>query len=69
MRKKRITIEDVARAAGVHASTVSRALNPGKQGLVTGAVAARVAATARRLGYTPDPVAAGLRTRRSATIG
>ncbi len=69
MRKKRITIEDVAREAGVHASTVSRALNPGKQRLVTGAVAARVAATARRLGYTPDPVAAGLRTRRSATIG
>ncbi|MGC1816140.1 MAG: LacI family DNA-binding transcriptional regulator, partial [Casimicrobiaceae bacterium] len=35
MRKKRITIEDVAREAGVHASTVSRALNPGKQRLVT----------------------------------
>ncbi|MGE5089190.1 MAG: LacI family DNA-binding transcriptional regulator [Candidatus Levyibacteriota bacterium] len=69
MRRKRITIEDVARAAGVHASTVSRALSPGKQGLVTGEVAARVAATARRLGYTPDPVAAGLRTRRSATVG
>ncbi|HSQ81315.1 MAG TPA: LacI family DNA-binding transcriptional regulator [Casimicrobiaceae bacterium] len=69
MRRKRITIEDVARAAGVHASTVSRALSPGKQALVTGAVAARVAATARRLGYTPDPVAAGLRTRRSATVG
>jgi LacI family transcriptional regulator len=69
MRKKRITIEDVAREAGVHASTVSRALNPGKRALVTGAVAARVAATAQRLGYTPDPVAAGLRTRRSATIG
>ena len=69
MRNKRITIEDVAREAGVHASTVSRALNPGKRALVTREVALRVAATARRLGYTPDPVAAGLRTRRSATIG
>ncbi|MDE2002185.1 MAG: LacI family DNA-binding transcriptional regulator [Betaproteobacteria bacterium] len=69
MRKKRITIEDVALEAGVHASTVSRALNPGKRALVSDVVAARVAATAQRLGYTPDPVAAGLRTRRSATIG
>jgi LacI family transcriptional regulator len=69
MRKKRVTIEDVARAAGVHASTVSRALSPSKRALVTGAVAARVSATARRLGYSHDQAAAGLRTRRSATVG
>ena len=65
----RVTIADVARAAGVHPSTVSRALNPGTRGLVTEAVAARVSEAADRLGWRPSAVAAGLRTRKSRTIG
>jgi LacI family transcriptional regulator len=69
MPTKRPTIQDVARAARVHPSTVSRVLNPRTRGLVSPPVAKRVEALARRLGYTPDPVAAGLRTRRSATVG
>jgi LacI family transcriptional regulator len=44
-------------------------LNARTRHLVSPAVAARVTSVARRLGYTPDPVAAGLRTRRSHTIG
>ncbi len=69
MDKKRTKIQDVARAAGVHSSTVSRVLNPRTRGLVSLAVAERVELLARKLGYSPDPVALGLRTRRSATIG
>jgi LacI family transcriptional regulator len=69
MHKKRIRIQDVARAAGVHPSTVSRVLNPRTRGLVSLAVAERVEALARKLGYSPDLAASGLRTRRSATIG
>lgn len=69
MPKKRTRIQDVARQAGVHPSTVSRVLNPRTRGLVSQAVAARIEALAHRLGYSPDPTAAGLRTRRSATIG
>ncbi len=53
----------------MHSSTVSRVLNPRTRGLVSPPVASRVEGIARRLGYTPDPVAAGLRTRRSATVG
>jgi LacI family transcriptional regulator len=59
----------VAQAAGVHPSTVSRALNPATQGMVTEEVAARVAAAAEQLGWRPSTLAAGLRTRRSRTIG
>lgn len=65
----RITIADVAREAGVHASTVSRALNPQTRGMVTEAVAQRVGEAAAMLGWRPSALAAGLRTRRSRTIG
>ena len=65
----RVTIADVARAAGVHPSTVSRALHPGTRGLVSQVVATRVAEAADRLGWRPSAVAAGLRTRKSRTIG
>ncbi len=67
--KKKTGIQALAAAAGVHPSTVSRALSPRTRGLVSEAVARRIESLARRLGYAPDPVAAGLRTRRSATIG
>jgi len=69
VKPKHAGIHDVARAVGVHPSTVSRVLNARTRHLVSPAVAARVAAAARQLGYTPNPVAAGLRTRRSHTIG
>jgi LacI family transcriptional regulator len=65
----RVTIADVAREAGVHASTVSRALNPATRGMVTEAVALRVEEVAARLGWRPSAIAAGLRTRKSRTIG
>ncbi|MGH8701498.1 MAG: LacI family DNA-binding transcriptional regulator [Burkholderiales bacterium] len=69
MANKRVTILDVAKAAGVHASTVSRALNSRTSGVLTDEVAERVRAAARALGYSPDAVAASLRTRRSSTVG
>ncbi len=64
----RATIGDVAREAGVHPSTVSRALNPATRSMLSEAVALRVADAAQRLGYRASALAAGLRTRRSRTI-
>lgn len=64
-----ITLQDVARVAGVHASTVSRALDPTKAALVNTATRERVQAVARELGYRHDIVAMGLRRRRTNTIG
>ena len=64
-----ITLRDVARVAGVHPGTVSRALNPETRGLVNERTAQRVLAAAKELGYRPNPIARGLRTNRSHTIG
>jgi LacI family transcriptional regulator len=64
-----ITLKDVAREAGVHVSTASRALNPGTRSVVNDETAGRVLAVAERLGYRPHPLARGLRTNQTLTIG
>jgi len=65
----RPTLIDVAKAADVHASTASRALNPETRGVVSDATVARVLAAAKELGYRPHPLARGLRTDRTLTVG
>lgn len=69
MTQARTTLRDVARQVGVHTSTVSRVLNPATRYKVSPAVAERVTEAARRLGYRPNPLAYGLRTNRSMTVG
>ena len=63
----RITIADVATAAGVSKTAVSFAFNnPEKLGQAT---LERVLGVAHNLGYTPHPGARALSLRRSGTIG
>src|SRR3954452_15948287 len=64
-----VTLRDVAAMAGVHPATASRALNEQTRDLVNGETAQRVLAAARELGYRPNPIARGLKTNRSYTIG
>jgi LacI family transcriptional regulator len=63
------TLADVARSAGVHPSTASRALNTRTRGKVSPTTVAAVLRAARRLGYQPNSVARGLKMRRTFTIG
>jgi LacI family transcriptional regulator, galactose operon repressor len=63
------TLRDVAEAAGVHAATASRALNPATRKLVKAETARRVINVAETLGYRPNPIARGLKTSKSGTIG
>lgn len=63
------TLRDVAEAAGVHAATASRALNPATRGLVNADTARRVMKVAETLGYRPNPIARGLKTSKSQTVG
>lgn len=69
MPRPRVTLRDVARRVGVHPSTVSRVLNPATRALITDDVARRVERAAAALGYRLNPIAYGLKTNRSRTIG
>ncbi len=53
----------------MHPATASRALNPALPGRITAETTRRVEEAARALGYSPDPTARSLRTRRSGVVG
>lgn len=64
---RRVNINDVAQAAGVHRSTVSRALTG--SGPVSPENRAKVQAAAKALNYHPDTLAGALKSRRKNTWG
>lgn len=63
------TLRTVALAAGVHPSTVSRALDPFHCDMVKSETRERVQRVAAEVGYSPDGVAVSLRLGRTNTIG
>lgn len=65
--RRRPTINDIARAAGVSKKTVSRVIN--NSPFVRGDTRERIQAAIAELGFEPDPQARGLAFRRSFLIG
>ena len=63
---QRVTIVDVAERVGVHAGTVSRALNRPEQ--VAPETRARVEAAVLELGFVPNRAARGLITGRTGNL-
>ncbi len=63
----RVSIKDIARAADVSHSTVSRALSDSP--LVSAETKARIQHLAREMGYSPDALARSLVMGRTQTIG
>lgn len=66
-RRKRVTLRDVAKEAGVSPTAVSFAYNAPHQ--LSPATRDRILATALELGYQPHPVARTLATGRTNTVG
>jgi DNA-binding LacI/PurR family transcriptional regulator len=62
-----VTLEEVARVAGVSRATVSRVVNGNPR--VAPDVRRSVERAVDRLGYIPNPAARSLATRRSQSIG
>jgi LacI family transcriptional regulator len=65
--RRRPTIQDLARAAGISPSTASRALSG--NGYVAAEVRARTLRVAEQIGYVPDDNARTLRNRTSRAVG
>jgi len=65
--KQRITLEDVARVAGVSTATVSRVLS--KPDVVSSSTRERVSSAVRQLDYQPDASARALASGRTHTVG
>jgi DNA-binding LacI/PurR family transcriptional regulator len=65
-----VTMRDVARATGVSQSTVSRVLSGAPTTVpIADQTRERVLASARELGYRPNPLARGLRGMRTMLLG
>lgn len=67
MENRRVTIYDIAERLGISPTTVSRALR-GHQGIAKATVK-KVKSVALEMGYSPNTLASGLRTRKSYNIG
>jgi LacI family transcriptional regulator len=64
---RRVTIEDVAQAAGVSRQTVSRAMNDKDE--ISQETKQRVMQAIQELGYRPNRLAQGMVTQRTYTVG
>ncbi len=64
--RRRPTMDDVARVAGVSRGTVSRALNGGRD--VSGSARSAIDRAVRKTGYVVNPHARSLATRRSKSV-
>ena len=67
MRRKAVTIKEVAKLAGVSTTTVSYVIN--KTGFLTEQTRAKVLKVINEIGYRPNIVARSLRSRKTGTVG
>ena len=66
---QKVTLKDIADRAGVHVSTVSRALDPSSAYRVNAQTVNEIRRLADEMGYRPDMIARGYRSGRTATFG
>lgn len=69
IKKTHSTLKQVAKAADVHVSTASRALNDSTRHLIGSEIANKIITIANDLGYRPNRMARALRTNKSNAIG
>jgi LacI family transcriptional regulator len=68
VRKKPVSLRDIAREVGVSVATVSYAVN-GRPGLMTQKTREKILDAVKRLDYQPNGLMRAVRTRRSGVVG
>ena len=69
MKKKQVTIKDIAKRLGISHSTVSRALSRNASSLVNEKTRKRVQKLAAEMDYSPNLMARAIVTRKTGTLG
>ena len=64
-----ITLKDIAATVGVSPSAVSLVINDRHEGRINAETAQRIRTAVREMGYIPNQLARGLKTKRTHTIG
>lgn len=69
VKKKKVSLKDIAREVGVSTATVSYVLSKGKESKVSPAVSEKVKRVAQELNYQPNQIAKSLKSGKTFTIG
>ncbi|MEO1012094.1 MAG: substrate-binding domain-containing protein [Bacteroidota bacterium] len=69
MKKRQVSLKDIAKEVGVSIATVSYVLSKGKDSRVSEAMSAKIREVAKRLNYQPNIIAQSLKSGTTNTIG
>ncbi|NHF58587.1 LacI family transcriptional regulator [Flavobacteriaceae bacterium TP-CH-4] len=69
MKKKQVSLKDIAKEVGVSIATVSYVLSKGKDSRVSDAMSEKIREVAKRLNYQPNIIAQSLKSGTTNTIG
>lgn len=69
MKKKPVSLKDIAQEVGVSIATVSYVLSKGKDSRVSKGMSEKIKKVAKRLNYQPNTIAQSLKSGRTNTIG
>ncbi|MDE2694836.1 MAG: LacI family DNA-binding transcriptional regulator, partial [Paracoccaceae bacterium] len=69
MRKKLFGMKDLAEFFGVSTSTISRALNPLQQHLISSDLVTKIKEKAKEVNFTINPHASSLKSSKTKMIG
>ncbi|WP_430908274.1 LacI family DNA-binding transcriptional regulator [Maribacter sp. 2-571] len=69
MKKKQVSLKDIAKEVGVSIATVSYVLSKGKDSRVSEGMSQKIREVAKRLNYQPNSIAQSLKSGTTNTIG